>query len=101
MIATRLSWVSTDHSVAGRGMRMFVALHTSLLILAVILVSGASACGPNEVFAQCGVPKECEPTCANKSPVCPPRCGPPGCRCIAGYVRTAGGSCMKAVRCPR
>jgi hypothetical protein len=53
-------------------------------------------CNENEVLNQCG---GCDGTCTNPNPICTFICGPPACRCDAGFVRSENGTCIPQTQC--
>nr|CAD2179282.1 unnamed protein product [Meloidogyne enterolobii] len=58
-------------------------------------------CLPNEIFVECTKPS-CEPTCHtvfNQTTPCYSVCGPPGCQCKPGTVRS-GKYCIRTNFCP-
>uniref|UniRef100_A0A0N4ZVX4 TIL domain-containing protein n=1 Tax=Parastrongyloides trichosuri TaxID=131310 RepID=A0A0N4ZVX4_PARTI len=54
-------------------------------------------CDKNEELVKCST--ACEPSCAEKNPVCVKKCGPPKCQCKEGFFRNAVGHCVKPKRC--
>uniref|UniRef100_A0A914N1D5 TIL domain-containing protein n=1 Tax=Meloidogyne incognita TaxID=6306 RepID=A0A914N1D5_MELIC len=58
-------------------------------------------CLPNEISVECTKPS-CEPTCHtvfNQTTPCNSECGPPGCQCKPGTVRS-GRYCIRTNFCP-
>ena len=53
---------------------------------------------PNTVYSPCG--NKCEPSCANRYPLCPAVCYPPACICKKGYVRDNAKRCIPESACP-
>lgn len=54
-------------------------------------------CGAFETFKDCS--SRCEPSCANKTPICILLCGPPKCQCNVGFFRDANGRCVTENEC--
>uniref|UniRef100_A0A1I8BKB0 TIL domain-containing protein n=1 Tax=Meloidogyne hapla TaxID=6305 RepID=A0A1I8BKB0_MELHA len=57
-------------------------------------------CLPNEIYVECTKPS-CEPTCYtifNETVKCNANCGPPGCQCKPGTVRSEK-YCVRSIYC--
>ncbi|XP_026322756.1 zonadhesin-like [Hyposmocoma kahamanoa] len=52
----------------------------------------------NEVFDNCR--KECQPTCADRKPICHYNCAA-GCVCAPGFIRDDKGVCIRVEDCPK
>ncbi|CAJ0588322.1 unnamed protein product [Cylicocyclus nassatus] len=59
---------------------------------------GQNQCQANEVFQECGT--MCEPSCADRNPVCTRDCAIDVCQCRRGYVRDANRRCIPVASCP-
>ncbi|XP_076382773.1 chymotrypsin inhibitor-like isoform X2 [Megalopta genalis] len=62
---------------------------------AILQVSSAPKCGPNEVYTTCG--PACPPSCYDVHPICTLECVA-GCQCKPGFLRNAAGGCGRV--CP-
>nr|XP_033340191.1 chymotrypsin inhibitor-like [Megalopta genalis] len=76
---------------------VFILLVVVLTINSAILqVSSAPKCGPNEFYTTCG--PACPPSCNEHRPICLVECVA-GCQCKPGFRRNDAGACVRV--CPK
>ncbi|XP_029160407.1 chymotrypsin inhibitor-like [Nylanderia fulva] len=68
-----------------------------IFLIVVAAINAVPHCGENEVFNSCG--SKCPSTCENPTPVVCTLACVPGCDCIQGHVRNAGGRCVPTQSC--